>query len=154
MLALFIIACELAGVIGSIFTIQSIPTWYASLIKPPFSPPNWLFAPVWTLLYALMGIAAFLIWEKKRGAQKQSATAALNMFGAQLVLNVLWSVLFFGLRSPLLGVLSIIPLFLTIALAMRQFHPIDKRAFWLMVPYILWVGFASLLNLSIFALNP
>ena len=153
-LALFILACELAGILGSIFTIQSIPTWYATLIKPSFAPPNWLFAPVWTILYALMGIAAFLVWEKKQGAKKLRATAALNMFCIQLILNALWSVVFFGLRSPLLGLIIILLMLFTIALTMRRFYFVDRRAFWLMVPYILWVGFATLLNFYIFALNP
>jgi len=154
MLAIFIIACEMAGIFGSLFTIQSIPTWYATLIKPPFAPPNWLFAPVWTILYALMGIAAFLVWEKKAGAQKKRAGAALNMFIIQLVLNALWSVVFFGMRSPLFGLIIILAMFFTIALTMWRFYYIDRRAFWLMVPYIAWVGFATLLNFYIFALNP
>ncbi len=155
-LALFILACELAGVIGSIFTIQSIPTWYATLIKPPFAPPNWLFAPVWTILYALMGIAAFLIWEKTmlKGAQKKKAASALNIFWLQLALNVLWSIVFFGARSPLLGLIIILLMLFSIALAMWRFYYIDWRAFWLLAPYILWVGFATLLNFYIFALNP
>ena len=153
-LALFILACESAGILGSIYTVQSIPTWYAALTKPPFAPPNWLFAPVWTLLYAMMGIAAFFIWEKKQGPQKKRVSAALNMFGIQLLLNALWSVMFFGLRSPLFGLLIILLMLLTIALTMWRFYFIDRRAFWLMVPYILWVGFATLLNFYIFALNP
>jgi len=160
-LALFIIACESAGILGSLFTIQSIPTWYATLIKPPFAPPNWLFAPVWTVLYALMGIAAFLIWEKKtasrampKSAKLNMVSAALNMFGIQLILNALWSVVFFGLRSPLFGLFIIFLMLFTIAITMWRFYFIDKRAFWLMVPYLLWVGFATLLNFYIFALNP
>jgi len=154
MIALFIVACESAGILGSLFTIQSIPTWYATLIKPPFTPPSWLFAPVWTILYALMGISAFLIWEKKQGAQKPRASAALNMFSLQLVLNALWSIVFFGLRSPLLGLLIILFMLFAIILTMWRFYFIDRRAFWLMVPYILWVSFATLLNFYIFALNP
>ena len=153
-LALFIIACELAGIIGSVFTIPAIPAWYAALAKPPFAPPNWLFAPVWTILYALMGIAAFLVWEKAKGAQKANAIAALKIFCAQLALNVLWSIVFFGLRSPLLGLIVIILMLIAIALAMRQFYSIDRRASWLMAPYILWVSFATILNFSILALNP
>jgi tryptophan-rich sensory protein len=153
-LALFILACESAGILGSLFTIQSIPAWYAALIKPPFAPPNWLFAPVWTILYALMGIAAFLVWEKKKGAKAARASAALNMFGIQLALNALWSVVFFGLRSPLIGLLIIILMLIAIALTMWRFYFIDKRAFWLMAPYLLWVSFATLLNFYIFALNP
>ena len=153
-IALFIVACESAGILGSLFTIQSIPTWYATLLKPPFTPPSWLFAPVWTILYALMGIAAFLVWEKKQGAQKPRAAAALNMFCLQLILNALWSIVFFGLRSPLLGLIIIILMLFTIILTMWRFYFIDRRAFWLMVPYLLWVSFATLLNFYIFALNP
>ena len=155
-LALFILACESAGVVGSLFTIQSIPTWYASLVQPPFSPPNWAFAPVWTILYALMGVAVFLVWEHMQaaGARKGRVSAALNMFGGQLILNVLWSVGFFGMHSPLFGLLIIILLLFTIALTMWRFYFIDKRAFWLMAPYIVWVCFALLLNFYIFALNP
>jgi len=153
-LALFVLACELAGILGSIFTIQAIPTWYATLIKPPFTPPGWLFAPVWIILYALMGIAAFLIWKKKQGAQAPRAAAALNMFCIQLVLNALWSIVFFGLRSPLLGLIIILLMLLAIILTMWRFYFIDRRAFWLMAPYILWTGFATLLNFYIFALNP
>ena len=153
-LALFILACESAGILGSMYTIQSIPTWYAALTKTPFAPPNWLFAPVWIMLYALMGLAAFLIWERKKGAQEKRVCAALNMFGIQLILNALWSVMFFGLRSPLFGLVIILLMLLTIALTMWRFYFIDGRAFWLMVPYILWVGFATLLNFYIFALNP
>ena len=153
-LALFILACESAGIIGSLFTIQSIPTWYAALIKPPFAPPNWLFAPVWIILYALMGIAAFLVWERRKGAQKMHACAALKIFCAQLILNALWSIVFFGLRSPLLGLFIILLMLFSIALTMWRFYFVDRRASWLMAPYIIWVSFATLLNFYIFALNP
>ena len=153
-LALFILACELAGIAGSLFSIQSIPTWYAALVKPSFSPPNWLFAPVWTVLYAMMGAAAFLVWEKRNGSQKTHACAALKIFCAQLILNALWSFVFFGLRSPLLGLIIIILMLSAIALSMWRFYFVDRRASWLMVPYLLWVCFATLLNFYIFALNP
>lgn len=151
MLALFILLPLAAGAIGSLVTFDAIPAWYATLAKPSFAPPNWLFGPVWTTLYVLMGISAYLIWQKGRESGK--VKSALTMFGIQLALNVLWSILFFGFRSPFYGLLCIILLWLAIAYCIRLFHPIDKRAAYLLVPYILWVTFASLLNFSIWALN-
>ena len=94
-----ILVCEFVGLLGSIFTIPAITTWYAALQKPSFSPPNWLFGPVWTLLYALMGVSAYLVWEK--GIKKKGVKPALKLFSLQLILNFMWSILFFGLRSPL-----------------------------------------------------
>ena len=152
-LALFILACELAGILGSFFTMQSIPTWYATLIKPSFSPPNWLFAPAWTLLYALMGTAAYLVWEKRQGAKNKMVGAALNMFCIQLVLNALWSVVFFGLRSPGFGLIEIFVLWFAILITILQFLKVSRWAAWLMTPYLLWVSFACGLNLGIFLLN-
>lgn len=99
LLAACVIVCILAGVIGSVFTVQSIPTWYAGLSKPSFSPPNWAFAPVWTTLYVLMGISLYLVVRKGFKEVKPQ----VYIFGAQLVLNAVWSFLFFGLRSPLYG---------------------------------------------------
>lgn len=146
-----IIICNLAGAIGAVFTFDAIPTWYAALNKPFFSPPNWVFGPVWTTLYILMGISAYLIWQK--GWQKKSIRSALSLFGIQLFLNALWSILFFGLRSPLLGLAGILPLWLSIALCIKEFYPIDRKAAYLLIPYILWVSFATLLNLFIWMLN-
>ena len=140
----FIIICNLAGAIGSLFTIPAIPGWYASLSKPSFSPPSWLFGPVWTILYVLMGISAYLVWRK--GWQKKPVRAALALFALQLFLNALWSILFFGLRSPLYGLAGIAFLWLSILLAMRAFYAIDRRAAYLLLPYIAWVSFAALLN--------
>ena len=148
---LFVLICLLAGGIGTVFTIQSIPTWYATLIKPAFNPPNWIFGPVWTTLYILMGIAAYLVY--KEGAGKKEAKEAIAVFGIQLVLNVLWSLVFFGLHSPFAGLVCIIALWLAIALTIKKFHKISKTAGLLLVPYILWVSFASILNLSIWMLN-
>ena len=146
-----IIICSLAGAIGSVFTFSAIPTWYATLNKPFFSPPNWVFGPVWTTLYILMGISAYLIWQK--GWERKPVRAALTLFGLQLFLNALWSMLFFGLRSPLYGLLCIIPLWLCIALSIRAFYPIDRRAAYLLVPYIVWVSFAAMLNFAIWTMN-
>ena len=105
-LVAFIILCEVAGLFGSVFTINSIPTWYAGLSKPAFTPPSWLFAPIWTTLYLLMGISAYLIYESR--TRKRGARMALSVFGVQLALNVLWTLAFFGLRSTLLGFAMIV----------------------------------------------
>ncbi len=146
-----LIVCQFAGFIGSLFTTPSIPTWYAHINKPPFTPPNWLFGPVWLLLYLLMGIALFLAWHK--GQKIPHARKALIFFGAQLVLNVLWSVVFFGFRSPLGGLIVICLLWIAIFMTIRNFYKISLTAARLLVPYILWVSFAAILNFSIFMLN-
>lgn len=146
-----IIICLLAGVIGSIFTTPAIPGWYTALVKPSFSPPNWVFAPVWTSLYLLMGISAFLVWRK--GTHNQQVNSALRLFLAQLVLNTFWSILFFGLRSPFLGFLEIVLLWVAIILAILCFFRVSKLAGILFLPYILWVSFAAILNFSILRLN-
>ena len=150
-LAASIVICSMAGAIGSVFTFDAIPVWYASLAKPPFSPPNWIFGPVWTSLYILMGISAYLIWQK--GWANKPVRAAITLFGAQLSLNTIWSILFFGMRSPSLGFAGIVLLWISIVLTMRDFHRLDRRAAYLLVPYILWVSFASILNFAIWMLN-
>lgn len=147
-----IVVSQCAGIVGSAFTTPAIPTWYASLQKPPFTPPNWLFAPAWITLYLLMGIAALLVW--RVGLANHRVRTALVLFLVQLALNALWSVVFFGLQSPLYGVIVIIVLWLTILLTMLKFARISAVAAWLLVPYILWVSFASVLNISIWILNP
>ena len=146
-LLISIIACQFAGFIGSIFTTPSIPTWYATLQKPPFTPPNWLFAPAWITLYLLMGISAFIIW--RRGLGNQQVKMALIVFLIQLVLNALWSVVFFGLESPLYGVIVIILLWITILLTILRFFQISNAAGALLLPYIAWVSFAAVLNISV-----
>jgi translocator protein len=145
-----IFLCQLAGIIGSFFTISAIPEWYAFLIKPFFSPPNYLFAPVWILLYALMGISIYLIL--KNGFNSQNKKAVI-FFSIQLILNTLWSIIFFGLKNPLLAFIEIIFLWIFIALTINEFFKISKKAGYLLIPYILWVSFASILNLFIFLLN-
>ena len=151
--ALRLVACiivsELAGFIGSIFTISSIPTWYAMLNKPVFNPPAWVFAPVWTFLYLLMGISLFLVWRVGAGNKK-----AVISFFAQLSLNVVWSVVFFGFRSPLAGLIVIVLLWLAIVLTMASFSRLSRPAVLLFVPYVMWVSFAAILNLSVVLLNP
>ena len=143
--------CQAAGFIGSIFTRPAISTWYAELSKPRFTPPDWVFGPVWIALYILMGIAAFLVWRK--GLDNKLVRLALLCFVVQLVLNALWTPLFFGLRSPLAGLIDIVLLLSAIDLTTILFLRISKPAGVLLVPYILWVFFAMILNASIFLLN-
>ncbi|TRZ94338.1 MAG: tryptophan-rich sensory protein [Dehalococcoidia bacterium] len=146
-----IIACQCAGLVGSIFTADAIQTWYTTLQKPSFTPPNWLFAPAWVTLYLLMGISAFLIW--RTGLDKRQTRTALILFLIQLILNTLWSVAFFGLESPLYGIIVIVILWSAILLTILRFLRISTAAGVLMLPYILWVSFAAILNISIFMLN-
>lgn len=146
-----VIGCELIGILGTPFTISAIPTWYATLNKPFFAPPNWLFGPAWTLLYFLMGVAFYLIW--KQGWQKKKNKIAGKYFLAQLALNFIWSPIFFGLRMPLLGLIVIVAMWIMIAITMKKFYPLSKLAFYLLVPYLLWVSFATLLNGAIVVLN-
>jgi benzodiazapine receptor len=150
-LVVSIVACLAAGAIGSIFTRSAIPTWYATLEKPVFSPPNWLFAPVWTLLYILMGIAAFLVWRK--GSDDRQVKTALIVFLIQLIINASWSVVFFGLESPLFGLVVISVLWVVILVTVIQFYKISRAASVLLWPYLLWVTFAAVLNSSIWLLN-
>lgn len=144
-----IAVCQLAGAIGSLFTFSAIPNWYAALNKPFFSPPNYVFGPVWTLLYFLMGVSLYLIWVSKNNHRKK----ALKIFFIQLTLNALWSIIFFGLKSPLLALLDIIALWISIILTIKAFSKISSAAAGLLIPYIAWVSFASLLNLFIVILN-
>jgi tryptophan-rich sensory protein len=146
-----VLVCQAAGLIGSVFTRPAISTWYAELQKPRFTPPDWVFGPVWISLYILMGIATFLIW--RRGFHHQVVRRALAIFGVQLVLNALWSFLFFGLRSPLAGLIGISLLGIAIILTIRSFLAVSRTAALLLIPYFLWVSFASGLNLSIWWLN-
>jgi benzodiazapine receptor len=150
-LVVSIVASLAAGAIGSIFTQQAIPTWYATLEKPAFNPPNWLFMPVWTLLYIMMGVAAFMVWRK--GLENRQVRIALIVFLVQLVLNALWSVVFFGLESPLFGLVVIAALWVAILFTVLKFYKISLAAGVLLLPYLLWVTFAAVLNGSIWLLN-
>lgn len=147
----FILICELIGILGSYFTISSIATWYATLNKPFFNPPNYLFGPVWTALYALMGISAYMIWEK--GITNKSVMVALKYFGIQLFLNAIWSPIFFGKKDLLLALFVIILMWIFICFTIWKFYKIRKIAAFLMFPYLLWVSFATILNYSIWYLN-
>ncbi len=143
--------CQLAGVIGSVFTMENIPTWYASLNKPPLQPPNWLFGPVWITLYTLMGVSIFLVI--KNGLNKPGVKSAAGLFAVQLVLNTLWSIVFFGMHELLMSVFIIAALWIMILLTMLKFKPISFTAAVLLLPYLLWVSFASYLNSAILVLN-
>lgn len=150
-LTIAIIVSELAGIVGSVFTMPSIPNWYATLAKPALTPPSWVFGPVWTTLFVLMGIAAFLIW--KKGTDHKGVKKALGIFAIQLILNTGWSIIFFGLHSAKSAFVEIIFLWLAILATIIAFSKISKPAAWLLVPYILWVSFAVYLNYAIWALN-
>jgi tryptophan-rich sensory protein len=150
-LLLSIFVCLAAGFIGTLFTTPAIPTWYASLNKPFFSPPNWVFAPVWTTLYILMGVSLNLIWTAK--SKKSERKIGLKFFWIQLVLNSLWSIVFFGLKSPVMAFIVIVLLWIFIFLTIKNFLKISKTAGLLLLPYIVWVSFASVLNLAIVLLN-
>jgi len=169
-----ILICQLAGVIGSFFTAPAIGTWYARLERPSFNPPNWLFAPVWIILFLLMGISLYLVWQKNwksevsvseqekkswnpfstklwRGPWREEN--AIAIFAIQLVLNILWSVIFFGLKSPGIAFIEILMLWFAILYTIVNFYRISKPAAYLLIPYILWVSFASILNFFVWWLN-
>ncbi len=150
-LMISVVGCELVGLLSTPFTIASIPTWYAGLIKPSFSPPNWIFAPVWTILYFLMGVSVYLVWIK--GIKNKEIKIAIYYFSVQLFLNFLWSVIFFGLHQPLFALIDIIALLVAIILTMMKFSRISKTALYLLIPYLLWVSFAAILNGAIVLLN-
>jgi translocator protein len=145
-----ILMCQAAGVIGSLFTVKSIPTWYAALNKPSFNPPGWIFGPVWIFLYILMGISFYLIWIK---SDVSNFGLLLSLFVFQLVLNSFWSIIFFGLKSPGFAFAEIIFLWIAILFCVILFFPVSKTASVLLIPYLLWVSFASVLNFAIWKLN-
>ena|SRR3989344_5066956 len=169
-----ILICEGAGLVGSIFTAPAVASWYKGLSRPGFAPPDWVFAPVWTILFLLMGISLYLVWEKnwqinvslndsnkeywnpisKRlwvGSWKEEN--AIAVFGLQLGLNISWSVIFFGLKSPDIAFFEIIMLLFAILYTIVNFYRISKAAAFLLLPYIFWVSFAAVLNLFILILN-
>ncbi len=150
-LVVSIVVCQLAGVIGSIFTVSNITSWYIDLNKPILNPPSWVFGPVWITLYFLMGIALFLVWNK--GLDSQFNKNAFILFIVQLVFNAMWSIVFFGMHQLLISVFVIVILWLLIFVNIVQFGKISKPAAYLLLPYILWVSFASYLNIAIYILN-
>jgi tryptophan-rich sensory protein len=145
-----ILFCQLAGFLGSLFTTPAIPTWYATLNKPSFTPPNWIFSPVWISLYILMGISLFIVWRRQDHPQFKTA---MIFFFVQLILNILWSAAFFGLRLPLLGLIDIVLLWIAILFTIKNFLKVSKFAGVLLISYLLWVSFAALLNFSLWVLN-
>jgi tryptophan-rich sensory protein len=151
-IVIVVIICLSVGYVSGMVTRASITTWYPTLVKPSFNPPNWIFAPVWTSLYIMMGIAAGLIWNQFT-INKEAVTKALQFFAIQLVLNALWSYLFFGMHNPMLASIEIVLLWLLIFETYSQFAKINKTAGYLLLPYLAWVSFASVLTASIWWLN-
>lgn len=147
-----VMLCQFAGAIGAIFTASSLENWYLLLEKPSFTPPSWIFFPAWVILYTLMGISFYLVWEKRLQEEKIKKMGML-IFGIQLGLNAIWSFLFFGLKSPYYAFVEIFLLWLAIFLTILEFRKISKIASYLLFPYILWVSFAMLLNYYIWILN-
>lgn len=139
------------GATGGFFTSSSVQTWYPTLNKPSFNPPNWIFAPVWTSLYILIGISAYLVWQKRK--QTAHFTRITAIYLIQLILNLMWSFIFFYAREIGMALIEIIILLIVVVINTRIFYKIDKRAGLLFIPYILWVSFATLLTYSIFSLN-
>ncbi len=150
-LVVSLIIVFVAGGIGTIFTLSQIPTWYAALVKPSWAPPNWVFGPVWTTLYVLIGIALFLVW--REGINRKDVKIALSIFAVQLILNVLWSVIFFGYNSLFGGLITVIILWIAILANIIAFYRVSKPAGLLLIPYIIWVSIASYLNYSVYILN-
>jgi tryptophan-rich sensory protein len=151
-LAAAVLFCVIAGSLGSLVTVTGPGSWYAELEKPFFTPPGWVFAPVWITLFILMGIALYLVWES--GTEHREVRAALGIFGVQFALNVVWSFLFFGLRSPLLGLVDIIILWAMIVATIASFYRVRTTAAYLLIPYIAWVSLATVLNGAIYFMNP
>ncbi|MGB9748714.1 MAG: TspO/MBR family protein [Candidatus Woesearchaeota archaeon] len=142
------------GFLGSIFTSKSVNSWYLALNKPFFNPPNWLFAPVWIILFVLIGISFYFAWDKNFGGNKKIRKAVcLTVYSLQLFFNFLWSLLFFGLKNPLFAFAEIIFLWFLIIANIFVFYKVSKISAYLLVPYLLWVSFASLLNCYITILN-
>jgi len=150
-IAIAVSVCLLVGFLSSFATQSSVNDWYLTLNKPSFNPPNWLFAPVWTILYVMMGVAAGLVWIK--GFYHIWVKTALYHFGFQLLLNALWSIVFFGLKNPLAALFIIAILFILILVTIKWFKIVSQPAALLLLPYLLWVGFATALNFRIWQLN-
>lgn len=147
----FILGCQMVGVLGALTTDTGTTSWYQELAKPSFQPPGWVFGPVWTLLYAMMGLAAWRIWERRN--DHPGARRALGFFAAQLALNAIWTPVFFGAHEIGLALCILVALGLVLIATMRAFGRIDRPALWLLAPYLAWVCFATLLNAAIWRLN-
>jgi translocator protein len=148
-----VLLCEAAGGIGSVYTYEGVRDWYPSLEKPSFTPPGWVFAPVWTLLYAMMGLSLYLASQHSREGDNSVWRASRMLFGLQLGLNVLWSYVFFGRRAPGWAVVEILFLWVALAATIVAFLKISRTAALLLLPYLLWTSFAAVLNHSIWRLN-
>jgi len=144
-----VLICQAAGAIGSVFTTSSIATWFVNLNKPWFTPPNWLFGPVWITLYTLMGVSLYLVWNKGL----KNAKLPVSIFGLQLALNTIWSVIFFGLQNTFAALVEILFMWAAILATIITFYKIDKRAGVVLIPYIAWVTIATFLNYFVFVLN-
>lgn len=149
---IMVVVCLTIGFLGSLITQQSVTTWYPTLEKPFFNPPNWLFAPVWTILYVLMGIAAGFVWNKLEN-DKEAVKKALLFFTVQLLLNLFWSYVFFGLKNILLASIEIVILWLIIYETYVLFKKIEPKTSYLLLPYLAWTTFAAILTFSIYYLN-
>jgi tryptophan-rich sensory protein len=145
----FLAASAAVALIGGAATAASVTTWYPSLVKPPFNPPDWVFGPVWTVLYIMMAVAAWRVW----CSDKPGRVPALVAYALQLVLNLGWSLIFFGLQQPGLALIEIIGLVAMVAVTMHRFWPIDRTAGLLLAPYLAWISFATILNAAIWLLN-
>jgi len=143
--------CFVVAFAGSVVTLPSIPAWYAQLNKPVFSPPNWIFGPVWTILFFLMGMSLYLVWNKS--LRNKNTSKAIGIFLVQLFFNFLWSIAFFGFHLPLLAFIVIIALWISIFMTIKYFYKISRTSAYLLIPYILWVSFALILNFFIATLN-
>jgi tryptophan-rich sensory protein len=152
-LLLSVVISELVGASGAVFTANGLEGWYSTLVKPALAPPNWVFGPVWTTLFALMGVAAWLVWRELSGPQANAARRALWLFAGQFGLNVAWSAAFFGARSIIAGLAVIVALWFAILGTVLAFDQVDRRAAGLLLPYLAWVSFATYLNVGIWLLN-
>jgi translocator protein len=148
---LFIAIAQAAGLIGTYFTFDAIPTWYASLTKPSFSPPNWVFGPVWTVLYTLMGVAASFAWDKRHS--KTNAARGMKWYWTQLALNALWSPIFFGWQRMDIALVVIVLMWVAIIFTIREFWKVRPWLGIALLPYLAWVSFATVLNFTLWQLN-
>lgn len=141
----------LVGALGSVFTFDAVRTWYPTLVRPAFAPPSWVFGPVWTTLYVMMGLASWLVW--RAGFARPEGRRALTLYAVQLGFNLAWSWLFFGIRQPLLALVDIVVLLVLIGVTVHRFAALSRGAALLLVPYLTWVGFATVLNGAFWWLN-
>ena len=150
-LGICLVACFVAAGLGALFTGPAVGTWYQQIRKPSFSPPDWVFGPVWTALYTMMAVAAWLVWRRGGFAAQRRPLA---LFLLQLALNATWTPLFFGLKQPGWAFTEIVLLWLAIAATFIAFRPVNRVAAWLLAPYLAWVSFAAALNFTLWRLNP